>query len=125
MRRILLLLCCALVGCGYGPQTPATAIVGPTLIDGSGVIEDSVVLVEGARIRAAGPRAAVPLPKNAQNVDGRGKFVVPVKFDPAHPAQTIRAGDPANLMLLNANPIGDPASVAHPAAVMENGQWIK
>jgi imidazolonepropionase-like amidohydrolase len=129
MRRIVLFACLALAGagCGYAPQAPATAIIGPTLIDGSGAppVDDAVVLIEGSTIRAAGPRAVVPLPASAETVDGRGKFVVPLKFDPARRGQVIRAGSPANLMLLDRNPLADPGSVARPAAVMENGQWIR
>ncbi len=57
-------------GCGESVlppfnQQPVTAIVGARLIDGSGaaVIEDAVVVIEGARIQAAGPRSHTPVPK--------------------------------------------------------------
>src|SRR2546426_6468615 len=56
-----------------------TAIVGGTLIDGNGgaPIADAVVLVEGARITAAGPRGAVTIPADVQQVDARGRWIIP------------------------------------------------
>ena len=65
-------------------QTPSrTAIVGGTLIDGNGgaPIPDAVIVVDGARITAAGPRSAVPIPAGAQQVDARGRWIVPGMID--------------------------------------------
>lgn len=61
------------------PQTTATAIVGGTLIDGSGrpPIADSIVVIEGGRIAAAGPRAMVTLPPGAIIVDAKDRWIVP------------------------------------------------
>jgi imidazolonepropionase-like amidohydrolase len=61
----------------------ALAITGATLIDGTGAapVADSVVVIEGDRIIAAGPRAAVKIPKGAQVVDGRGKTLLPGLWD--------------------------------------------
>ena len=75
----------ALVGNGrssWVSQGP-TAIIGARLIDGSGgrPLDDSVVLVEGERIRAAGPRRRVQLPRGATVVDGKGKAVMPGLID--------------------------------------------
>src|SRR5438552_9105894 len=65
-------------------QTPArTAIVGRTLIDGNGgaPIPDAVIVVDGARITAAGPRNAVTIPAGAQQVDARGRWIIPGMID--------------------------------------------
>jgi len=68
-------------------QTPspgaATAIVGARLIDGTGSapIDDSVVVVEGDRIRAAGSRARVAIPSGAARVDAGGKILMPGLVD--------------------------------------------
>ena len=68
-------------------QTPspaaATAIVGARLIDGTGSapIDDSVVVVEGDRIRAAGLRARVAIPSGAARVDAGGKILMPGLVD--------------------------------------------
>jgi hypothetical protein len=59
------------------------AIVGGLLIDGTGQapIADSVVVIEGERITAAGPRSQVKLPKGAAVIDARGKAVLPGLWD--------------------------------------------
>ncbi len=58
-------------------------IVGGTLIDGSGgkPLADSVVLIEGDRIAAVGPRDAVQIPADAEQVDAQGKYVLPGLID--------------------------------------------
>ncbi len=65
------------------PVGPPIAIVGARLIDGLGgpTINDSVVLVQGDRIVAAGPRENVPIPENAELVDAKGKSVMPGLID--------------------------------------------
>ncbi len=59
------------------------AIVGATLIDGRGgaPIEDAVVVVRGERIVAAGKRASVRLPNNAEVIDARGQTLLPGFID--------------------------------------------
>ncbi|MGH8586755.1 MAG: hypothetical protein ACREWE_11450 [Gammaproteobacteria bacterium] len=49
------------------PQTGVTALVGATVIDGTGNTPrgEAVVLVSGERIRAVGPRGEVVLPEGA------------------------------------------------------------
>lgn len=56
-----------------------TAFVGATLIDGNGgaPIEDAVVVVEGDRIVATGPRNGSTLPEGAAQIDATGKVVIP------------------------------------------------
>jgi imidazolonepropionase-like amidohydrolase len=62
---------------------PIVAIVGAKLIDGSDAapIEDSVIVIEGTRIRAAGPRSSTPVPQGGEIVDGAGKVVIPGLVD--------------------------------------------
>ena len=59
------------------------AVVGGTLIDGNGgaPIADAVVLIDGARIAAVGPRGAVRIPAGAQQIDARGRWIVPGLID--------------------------------------------
>jgi imidazolonepropionase-like amidohydrolase len=59
------------------------AIVGATLIDGSGgpPLAAATVYVEGERIARVGPTAATPIPPDASVIDARGKFVVPGLVD--------------------------------------------
>jgi imidazolonepropionase-like amidohydrolase len=62
---------------------PVVTIIGAKLIDGSGgdPIEDSVIVIDGTRIRTAGPRSHTPVPKGGEIVDGVGKTVIPGLVD--------------------------------------------
>lgn len=83
----LTLIACALalVYPSLQAQTPAvrTAIVGGTVIDGNGgaPIADAVVLIDGARITAVGPRSAVAIPADARQIDARGRWIIPGMID--------------------------------------------
>jgi hypothetical protein len=57
----------------------SVALVGATLIDGTGraPIADAAVIVSGGRIVAAGARSAVTIPRQAQRVDVSGRTIVP------------------------------------------------
>jgi imidazolonepropionase-like amidohydrolase len=85
--NILLLTTLAVVGAAPAqaprPTTAPIAIVGARLIDGTGTqpVNDSVVVVEGDRIRAAGPRARVAVPRGAAVVDATGKVLMPGLVD--------------------------------------------
>jgi imidazolonepropionase-like amidohydrolase len=59
------------------------AIIGARLIDGTGgaPLDDSVVIVEGDRIRRVGPRARVAVPNGVERVDARGKALLPGLVD--------------------------------------------
>lgn len=66
-----------------GSRAPILAMVGATLIDGTGraPILDSVIVVENGRITQAGPRAKVKVPKSAHVIDARGKTILPGLWD--------------------------------------------
>jgi imidazolonepropionase-like amidohydrolase len=59
------------------------AVVGATLIDGTGrlPLHDSAVVIEGERTVALGPSATTGVPADASIIDGRGKFVIPGLVD--------------------------------------------
>ena len=85
MRRIVVLTLTAVVlsfVVGAAADAPI-AIVGARLIDGTGAAptDDAVVVVEGERIRAAGPRARVQIPSGASVVDAKGKALMPGLVD--------------------------------------------
>ena len=65
------------------PGAPVTALIGGTLIDGNGgpPVADAVVLLSGARITAAGSRAAVSIPAGATRVDASGRWILPGFID--------------------------------------------
>lgn len=97
MRRLLLLLVTlALVtttGAGLvkpvqkstaaKPVSRTLAIVGATVIDvtGKSNIPDAVVIIEGDKIKAVGSRARVKVPRGAEVIDARGKFLIPGLID--------------------------------------------
>ncbi len=62
---------------------PTTAIVGGTLIDGTGAapVPNAVVLIQGKKITAAGPAATVRIPKDAVKIDAAGKWILPGFID--------------------------------------------
>ena len=59
------------------------AIVGGTLIDGTGgpPIPNSIVVIKGAYIVDAGPAEEVDVPEGAEVIDARGKTVIPGLID--------------------------------------------
>jgi imidazolonepropionase-like amidohydrolase len=66
------------------PKTTAPiALAGGTLIDinGKPATPNSVVLIQGDRITAAGPRSSIKLPANAKVIDVTGKFLLPGLWD--------------------------------------------
>ncbi len=87
MRSLVLLVCLlgSLTGCknNSNDESHVKAIIGAVLIDGNGgpPITDSVVVVSGSRIRSAGVRANVPIPQEADKIDGTGKFLTPGLID--------------------------------------------
>jgi imidazolonepropionase-like amidohydrolase len=72
----------ALIAAGLA-MAQAVAIVGGTVIDGNGgaPVVDGVVVIQGARIAAVGPRASVKVPDGARTIDAKGRYVVPGFID--------------------------------------------
>jgi imidazolonepropionase-like amidohydrolase len=78
------ILFAAVAGLAVARAQPDTiAIVGATVIDGTGgaPTSDGVIVIAGSKISAVGPRARVTIPPGAREIDGRGKFVVPGFID--------------------------------------------
>ncbi len=73
------------------------AITGVTLIDGSGraPLQDAVVVVAGDRIRAAGPRREVAVPRHARVIDARGLTIAPGFIDMHNHSDRGLEADPA------------------------------
>ena len=66
-----------------GSRASTLAIVGGTLIDGTGAapVPDAAVVIHNGRIVAAGPRSKVKIPRHANVVDARGKTILPGLWD--------------------------------------------
>jgi imidazolonepropionase-like amidohydrolase len=62
---------------------PPMAIVGATLLDGTGAapVRDAVVVMRDGRIACAGPRARCPVPAEADTVRADGKWIMPGLID--------------------------------------------
>lgn len=76
----------ALVLCLVAPgiaSAQVQAITAGTLIDGNGgpPVTDAVVVINGSRIGAAGPRSSVRIPDGATVIDAKGRYVVPGFID--------------------------------------------
>jgi imidazolonepropionase-like amidohydrolase/Tol biopolymer transport system component len=65
--------------------TGQTALVGARIVTMAnaqgGIIDDGVILIDGNRIRAVGPRASVAIPAGARIVDVTGKTIIPGLID--------------------------------------------
>src|SRR5215213_710365 len=90
------------------------AIVGATLIDGRGgtPVRDSVVVVRGERVVAAGTRVSVRVPAGAETFDARGMTLLPGLID-AH--FHIDGDDPLPALFLSHGV----------TSVRDPGQWIE
>jgi len=101
MRTVAALLSCLvlLLSTASSAAAQVTAFVGGRLIDGTGrVIEHGTVVIDGARIVAAGPAASTPVPAGATRVEVKGKTLVPGLIN-AHGHVAATAGlrsDPAS-----------------------------
>ena len=98
---------------GAGPNR-TVAVVGATLIDGRGgpAVADSVVVVRGDRIVAAGTRASVRVPASAEVFEARGLTLLPGLID-AH--FHIDGDDPLPALFLSHGV----------TSLRDPGQWIE
>lgn len=64
-------------------QTRPLAIVGGTLIDGTGrpPLTDSAIVMQDGRIREVGKRGAISIPQGAEVIDATGKSILPGLID--------------------------------------------
>jgi imidazolonepropionase-like amidohydrolase len=80
--HLLVLAGLLLLGCKEA-STDGLALVGATLIDGTGgpPLADAAVVVRAGRIEAVGSRAALELPKGMRQVDLAGRWIIPGLID--------------------------------------------
>src|SRR2546426_427836 len=66
-----------------GAAPPPTAFIGATLVDGTGAapVRNAVVVMRDGRVACAGPRAACPVPPDADTVSAAGKWIIPGLVD--------------------------------------------
>jgi len=65
------------------PEEPVIALVGATLIDGTGAAPaaNMTVLIQGQKIKAIGSSTKVQVPPGAQRIDAVGKWILPGFID--------------------------------------------
>jgi hypothetical protein len=82
-RAALIYTILLITSCGPPPRGRGVAILGALLIDGAGgpPLSNSIVVVQDSQVRAAGRRSAIPIPSEADKVDGSGKSLVPTPLD--------------------------------------------
>jgi imidazolonepropionase-like amidohydrolase len=100
-RAAILFLLLPLAACAPGEDSHTKAFLGAVLLDGSGgpPLSNSVVVTAGERIRAVGARSSVPVPEEADKIDGSGKVIVPAPVDvweQAEPPGLVRAASAGN-----------------------------
>lgn len=80
---ILCLAVSLIVGAPHPQQPKALAVVGATLIDGTGAppMTDATILVRDGRIVAIGKGDAVKIPPDADQIDATGKWIIPGLID--------------------------------------------
>jgi len=66
-----------------GSRASTLAIVGGTLIDGTGAapVPDAVVVIHNGRIVSAGARSSIKIPRHANVIDAHGKTILPGLWD--------------------------------------------
>lgn len=97
--------------------SPPLALVGATLVDGTGAepVPDAVVVVHDGRIDCAGPRAACAIPEGAERLDLAGRFLTPGLIDAhVHFSQTGWAdGRPDSLDVRGSHPYPEVIAELH------------
>ncbi len=80
MRKLLFLV---LLSVPFLSQSQPKALVGGTLIDGYGgkPLQNSVIIIEGERIKAIGTVGNIEIPKNAEVISTEGMSVMPGLWD--------------------------------------------
>ena len=81
MRQLALLIALSFTSAAAAAEV--TALVGGTLIDGTlrEPIADSVILIEGDRIKAVGTIDSLPIPADAKRISTEGMTVMPGLWD--------------------------------------------
>ena len=83
IRLIILFVFAFLFSTSYAQQAELKALVGGTLIDGYGAtpIKNSVVIIEGTKIKAVGTIETINIPENAEVISTEGMTVLPGLWD--------------------------------------------
>lgn len=120
--KILLVFVAVLAGSGCARKQALQAVVGATLLDGTShpPVADSVVLIEGVRLKAMGTKAEVPLPAGTVIFQAPGRYIFPL--DPASP---MVVGGSADFIITGVNPAVEAEYVSKSFGRMKEGRWVE
>lgn len=120
--RLLAVVVLLAAGCGSRVQSVPQAITGVLLIDGTirPPVAGATLLISGGNVEAMGPADQVRIPAGYHRIDGKGRVLFP-----SDPAQPLRVGGAANLLLLSVNPALDPDYLKKVTGRMEGGRWLQ
>lgn len=125
-----------LVGCQLTPalENPDFAFIGVSVIDvqSGEIAENQIVLIKGAKIVGVGPFADTIVPNDVQTVFAKGQYLLPglrsatTIPDTAFSGEirTVSLNQPADLLLLDENPLQDIDALSRLAGVYSQGQWL-
>jgi imidazolonepropionase-like amidohydrolase len=79
----ILVVCAIAVPATAQQAGTTTAVVGATIIDGTGrpPVPNGAIVIDGGKITAIGPRSTVKIPPGARVIDATGKHVIPGLMD--------------------------------------------
>jgi imidazolonepropionase-like amidohydrolase len=80
MKYISVLRCTSLFACiASAPAQSTKVISGATLMNGAGAapIQNALIVIKGTHIAHVGPAGTTKIPKGAETIDVRGKFIIP------------------------------------------------
>jgi imidazolonepropionase-like amidohydrolase len=121
------------------PEDRPVAILNVNVIpmDKERVLRNQIVIVRGGVISAIGDAKKVGIPKNAQRIEGKNKFLIPGltdmhvhlmsdedEFPDALAEDELKIMKRADLVLLEANPLDDISNTERRAGVMINGRYF-
>ena len=71
------------LGACHAPSPDGLALLGATLIDGTGgpALADAAVVIRNGAIESVGPRAGFELPKRTAEIDLKGRWIIPGLID--------------------------------------------
>lgn len=100
------------------------AIVDVTVITmaRNGVHPRHTVLVVDGEISAVGPVRSTSFPAAAHRVDGRGRYLLPLRG--AEGFRRIAVGQRSDMILLDGNPLEDVANFERRSGVIIRGRWM-
>jgi|GEM_PF-2535102 len=102
------------------PNARLKVLIGATTIVAATAqpIDDSIIVVDGSKIRSVGMRKDVPVPQNSDRTDLTGSWIVPAN------GSRIAIGETANLLILHHAPNGiEPANPADAGSRIVAGEW--